>query len=90
MCVAGGRQPHAGGGGGGGASAAGTVRNLPPGLGDLFGGGMPKLRGNLSQSNLMLYNVTKSAPLLSSLIQSSMKWFEAVGNLVMYAAVLFL
>lgn len=78
MCAAGGgRQPNAGGGGG--ASGAGTVRNAPPGLGDLFGGGIPRLRGNLSLSNLMLYNLTKSAPALSSLIyQSDVKWIEAV------------
>lgn len=47
VCAAGGRQPNAGGGGGGGAGGTGTVRNAPPGLGDLFGGGIPKLRGNL-------------------------------------------
>lgn len=46
VCAAGGRQPNAGGGGGG-AGGTGTVRNAPPGLGDLFGGGIPKLRGNL-------------------------------------------
>lgn len=43
-----GRAPPPSGGGtvsGGG----GGVRNAPPGLGDLFGGGMPKLRGEYGQ-----------------------------------------